>query len=220
MRPSVRTVADFALTNAVHIAFSVILLSQVPLFTISSSSQLSQMQDGISRTTSIECYAFYARVVGPDGQTGCTNTEFGESCWNVIETLNLQHCFPANSSDHFHASVSPVFESYSMFAPVLMTSVVISCSVAPVLIGLSLFDIKYWGTAISISLFMFFVAGALSVGLVVVTAHIVDKASHQGNNGAGQHVFINAGTWVGITLPLLSLILGGTVSRWKTSKLD
>ena len=218
MTPTKSTIGDFVVTNVVHVAISVILLSQVPLFVITVSDPVAAQVYNLDRSLKVECYSFYARSVGYQGQTTCTDSTFGESCWNIIERMNTATCGINNT----HVSVSPIFETYSFLAPVFMLLVVIFCAVGPFLISLTLVDYfrSYWEIFISVSFFMFFVAGAMSVGLVVVTAHIVDKASHQGNNGMGQHVFISAGTWVGITLPLISLILGGTVSRWKTNKLD
>lgn len=218
MTPSKRTIGDFVVTNVVHIAISVIILSQVPLFVITVANPVTAAVYGVDQSIKVECYAFYARSVGFDGQTACTDSTFGKSCWNIVEMMNTGTC-ASNSS---HLSVSPIFETYSMLAPIFMLLVVICCAVCPVLVSVTLLDPmrRYWQLMISISLFMFFVAGAMSVGLVAVTAHIVDKASYQGNNGLGQHVFISAGTWVGVTLPLISLIVGGTVSRWKTSKID
>jgi hypothetical protein len=73
---------------------------------------------------------------------------------------------------------------------------------------------KSWSVLMELALFVCLLAGAVSVGLMVTTAHAVDQATFTGNDNSGQTVYVSAATWIGGTLPIVSLLLLGTVGRW------
>ena len=86
----------------------------------------------------------------------------------------------------------------------------------PILLFLAVYAVpKSWGMLMEIALFLALLGGVTSVGLMITTAHSVDQATYANNNNAGQKVYVSAATWIGVTLPVVSLLLLGTVGHWK-----
>lgn len=103
---------DFVLTNVIHVLVSIIVIALFPLFTVSVSDPILQAVNGSTTTYQVECSTFYARAIGWNGKTACTDYEFLYACWNIVEATNTGRCDVASTA---HVSVGDEFYEYSFF---------------------------------------------------------------------------------------------------------
>jgi hypothetical protein len=103
---------DFVIVNIIHLLVSLIVIAVFPLFTVTVSDPIVEAATGASYSYQVECSTFYARAIGFDGKTDCTDYTFLYACWNTIEAVNTGTCSVTPTA---HVSVGAEFYDYSFF---------------------------------------------------------------------------------------------------------